>query len=59
MLVLAAKKDGSITVQTGKGETMSIRIVSGSNVRLGFEAPASVRILRDAVGRERSRPSSR
>jgi hypothetical protein len=59
MLVLSAKKDGSITVRTQTGETMSIRIVSGSNVRLGFEAPESVRILRDAVGRERSRPGSR
>jgi len=59
MLVLSAKKDGTINVRTQSGEEMSIRIVSGSNVRLGFEAPASVRILRDAVGRERSRPSSR
>lgn len=59
MLVLSAKKDGSITVQTGQGETISIKVVSGVGVRLGFAAPKSIRILRDEIGRERSRPSSR
>ncbi len=59
MLVLSAKKDGSITVQTKAGETMSIKVVSGVGVRLGFEAPKSIRILRDEIGCERSRPNSR
>lgn len=50
MLVLARKKDQSIVIQTEHGPiTVKMLSADGEYVRLGFDAPREVRILRAEI----------
>ena len=50
MLVLSRKQNARIRV--GESVVVTVVRVSGDKVRIGIEAPANVRVLRDELGDE-------
>jgi len=55
MLVLSRKPGEQVVI--GNGVTLTVVEVSGNRVRLGFDAPAQVRVLRAELAPWRDEPA--
>ena len=54
MLVLSRKRDEDIQIVTKSGEVIRVRLnyIDGKSVKLGIDAPKSVKVLRGELAKE-------
>lgn len=55
MLILSRKREERVVIETEAGERVEVTVcqIGEEKVRLGFEAPRGVRILRSEIERDR------